>query len=72
MNGVKWYCWPSVYAADINKYVFENECYEGIVVFDFPGEELIKGVIESNFVTPKEYFTKDIQNINGISTSETI
>lgn len=55
MNGVKWYNWPSSYAAKINKYLFENKNYEGIVALDFPGEELIKEIIESNF----KHVTKD-------------
>ncbi|KAL4506036.1 hypothetical protein ABPG72_013797 [Tetrahymena utriculariae] len=64
MNGVKWYCWPSSYAEQINQYVYDNQLYEGFLVFDFPGEKIIKEVIESNFYQPKEYFTKDYESIN--------
>lgn len=53
LNAANWYMWPWRYAILINKYVFANSYFQGIVVIDFPGETLIKKIIESNF--PHEY-----------------
>ncbi|KAL4506037.1 hypothetical protein ABPG72_013798 [Tetrahymena utriculariae] len=54
-NGSQWNDWPSSYAEEINKYVYENQFYEGILAIDFPGESLIKEIIETNFNKPTKY-----------------
>jgi 1-phosphatidylinositol phosphodiesterase len=49
-SGVGYACWPFVVAENTNIVPFEYMGRLGIVVMDFPGEQLIRHLIEQNFV----------------------